>query len=155
MVEPLPVGITDKWNISKEKITAIICLIGFLAGLIYTTGSGLHWLSITDNFLATYGLGLIALFECVIVGYMFNIRRLRKHANDVSEVKIGRWWEILIKYVNPVILICLFIMFTYENITSGYEGYSTFALLAGGVSLAIFAFLLSFVFQKIKGGKTQ
>lgn len=154
MVEPLPVGITDKWKISKEKITAIICLIGFLAGLIYTTGSGLHWLSITDNFLATYGLALIALFECVVVGYMFNIKRLRKYANDVSEVKIGRWWEILIKYVNPVILVVLFIMFTYENITSGYGGYSTFALLIGGIALALVAFLLSFVFMRIKGEKT-
>jgi len=154
MVEPLPVGITDKWKISKEKVTGIVCLIGFLAGLIYTTGSGLHWLNITDNFLATYGLALIALFECVVVGHMFNIRRLRKHANDVSEIKIGRWWEILIKYVNPVILISLFIMFTYENITTGYEGYSVFALLIGGVALALVAFLLSFVFMKIKGGKT-
>ena len=85
---------------------------------------------------------------------MFNIRRLRKHANDVSEIKIGLWWEILIKYVNPVILIFLFIMFAYENITTGYEGYSTFALLIGGVSIAILAFGLSFVFQKIKGEKT-
>lgn len=154
MVEPLPVGITDKWKISKEKVTGIVCLLGFLIGLIYTTGSGLHWLSITDNFIANYGLALIALFECVIVGYMFNIRRLRKHANDVSEIKIGRWWEILIKYVNPVILIFLFIMFAHENITTGYEGYSIFALLIGGVIIAILAFALSFVFQKIKGEKT-
>ena len=154
MVEPLPVGITDKWKISKEKVTGIVCLLGFLVGLIYTTGSGLHWLNITDNFIANYGLALIALVECVIVGYMFNIRRLRKHANDVSEIKIGRWWEILIKYVNPVILIFLFIMFAHENITTGYGGYSTFALLIGGVSIAILAFGLSFVFQKLKGDKT-
>lgn len=154
MVEPLPVGITDKWKISKEKVTGIVCLLGFLIGLIYTTGSGLHWLNITDNFLANYGLALIALVECIIVGYIFNIRRLRKYANDVSEIKIGRWWEILIKYVNPIILIFLFIMFAHENITTGYEGYSTFALLVGGVALAILAFGLSFVFQKLKGEKT-
>ena len=85
---------------------------------------------------------------------MFNIRRLRKHVNNVSEIKIRRWWEILIKYVNPVILIFLFIMFAHENITTGYEGYSTSALLIGGVIVAILAFALSFVFQKIKGEET-
>jgi len=151
MVEPLPVGINEKWNISKEKATAIVCIIGFLAGLIYTTGSGLHWLSITDYFIANFGLALIALFECIVVGYAFNLSRLRKHANDVSEIKIGRWWEILIKYVNPVILSSLFILVIYDNLTSRYEDYSVIALLIGGVLLAFLAFVLSFVFMKIKG----
>jgi len=153
MVEPLPVGINEKWRISKEKATAIVCIVGFLAGLIYTTGSGIHWLSITDYFIANFGLALIALFECIIVGYMYNLSKLRKHANDVSEIKIGVWWDILIKYVNPVILITLFILVIYENITTRYEGYSTFALLIGGVLIAVLAFVLSFVFMKIRGDK--
>ena len=135
----------------KEKITGIICLLGFSVGIIYTTGGGLHWLSITDHFVASFGLGLIALFECVIVGYMFNLRRLRKYANDVSDVKIGQWWEILIKYVNPVILSILFILVIYEFITTGYEGYSMFAILIGGALVALGAFLSSFIFMKIRG----
>jgi NSS family neurotransmitter:Na+ symporter len=155
MVEPLPVGINEKWNITKEKATAIVCLIGFLAGLIYTTGSGLHWLSITDYFIANFGLALIALFECIIVGYMYNIRKLRKYANDVSEVKIGRWWDFFIKYLNPAVLIVLFALVIYENLTKNYEGYSTFAILVGGVIIAVLAFGLSFVFMKIKGAKNK
>jgi len=151
MVEPLPVGLNDKWKISKEKATGIICLIGFLAGLIYTTGSGVHWLSISDYFLANFGFALVALFECLVAGYAFHLHRLRKHANDVSEIKIGRWWDILIKVVNPAVLIILFIMVIKDFIAEGYEGYSTFALLVGGVSLAIIAFVLAFVFMKIKG----
>jgi NSS family neurotransmitter:Na+ symporter len=79
---------------------------------------------------------------------MLNIRRLRKYANDVSEIKIGRWWEILLKYVNPIILIILFIIFANENITSGYAGYSTLTLLIGGATLTILAFCFSFIFKK-------
>ncbi|UCD13049.1 MAG: sodium-dependent transporter [Thermoplasmatales archaeon] len=154
MVEPFPVGLNDKWNISKEKSTGIICLIGFLVSLIYATGSGLHWLSISDYFLANFGIALVALFECLVVGYMFHLHRLRKHANDVSEIKIGKWWEMLIKVVNPIVLIGLFIMVIIENIMGRYEGYSTFALLVGGVSLAVTAFVLSFVLMRIKGRKT-
>ncbi len=153
MVEPLPVGINDKWRISKEKATGVICIIGFLAGLIYTTGSGLHWLDISDYFLANFGFALVALFECLVVGYAFHLHKLRKHANDISEIKIGRWWDILIKVVNPIVLIGLFIMVITENATERYGGYSTFALLLGGVSLAVVAFVLSFVFMKIKGDK--
>ena len=149
--EPLPVGISEKWNISKEKITGILCIIGFLIGLIYTTGGGLHWLSITDHFLANFGLGLVALFECVVVGYTFNLAKLRKHANDVSDVKIGPWWDILIKYVNPIILTTLFIIVVFELITTGYEGYSLYAIVIGGALVALGAFLTSFVFMKFKG----
>ena len=107
-----------------------------------------------DYFLANFGVALIALFECLVVGYMFHLHRLRKHTNDVSEVKIGKWWEILIKVVNPGLLIGLFIMVIIENITGRYEGYSTFALLVGGAGLAITALILSFIFMKIKGAKS-
>jgi NSS family neurotransmitter:Na+ symporter len=154
MAEPLPVGINDKWKISTGKTTAIICIIGFLAGLIYTTGGGVHWISISDEFIATFGISLIALFECLIAGYAFHLHKLRKHANDVSEIKIGRWWDVLIKFVNPIILTVLFIIVIKDYILEGYEGYSTYSILVGGILLAILAFILSFVFMKIKGKKT-
>jgi NSS family neurotransmitter:Na+ symporter len=155
MAEPLPVGLNDKWRIPTGKSTGIICLIGFLAGLIYTTGSGIHWLSISDDFLATFGFSLVALFECLIAGYAFHLHKLRKHANDVSDIKIGRWWDVLIKFVNPVILAILFIMVIKDYIAEGYGGYSSYAILVGGVSLAIVAFVLSFVFMKIKGKEVE
>ena len=155
MAEPLPVGMNDKWKVSREKAVGIICLVGFLAGLIYTTGSGVHWLSISDYFLANFGFALVALFECLVAGYAFHLHKLRKHVNDVSEIKIGRWWDILIKFVNPAVLIILFIMVIKDFIAEGYEGYSTFALLVGGVSLAIIAFVLAIVFMKIKGKEVE
>ena len=73
---------------------------------------------------------------------------------DKAEGVITIIQDRLIKYVNPVILISLFVMVIHENITSRYENYSIFALLVGGVALALLAFSLSFVFMKLKGEKT-
>ncbi|HEC94455.1 MAG TPA: sodium-dependent transporter, partial [Thermoplasmatales archaeon] len=50
MIEPITVGLHTKWRISKAKSTGIICMLGFFASLIFTTGSGLHWLDIVDHF---------------------------------------------------------------------------------------------------------
>ncbi|KAA0007490.1 MAG: sodium-dependent transporter, partial [Thermoplasmata archaeon] len=61
MIEPITVGINTKWRISKTKSTAIICMLGFFASLIFTTGSGLHWLDIVDHFIANFGLVLVGL----------------------------------------------------------------------------------------------
>ncbi len=126
-------------------------MIGFLAGLIYTTGSGLMWLDIVDYFMANFGLAMVCLFECLIVGWILYPSKLREHANEVSEVKIGKWWEFLIKYVNPIILTILIIWAAWQKIVTPDWEYSSFALFAGGVCLTIIAIALSFVFMKIKG----
>ena len=68
MIEPMTTGIHNKWRITKEKATAIICLAGFFASLLFTTGSGLYWLDIVDHFISSFGLVLVGLIECLVLG---------------------------------------------------------------------------------------
>ena len=150
LVEPIQVGLTEKWKLSKEKITGIICLIGFLAGVIFTTGSGLMWLDIVDYFMANFGLAMVALFECIVIGWILLPRKLRNHANTVSEIRIGVWWEYLIRYINPIILAVLIIWAAWQKIFTPDWDYSTLAIFAGGVSLTVIAIILSFIITRIK-----
>jgi NSS family neurotransmitter:Na+ symporter len=47
LVEGISTGLVGKWNISKKKATAIVCLLGCSIGVVYTTGAGSHWLDIS------------------------------------------------------------------------------------------------------------
>ena len=150
MIEPITMGLHAKWKISKAKSTAIICTLGFLASLIFTTGSGLHWLDIVDHFIANFGLVIVGLIECIAFGYLFRLYRLREHANNVSDIKIGRWWDLLIKFVIPAILIILLSVSLLENITVPYMDYPHWTIIVGGVVPSLAIFILSFVLMRIR-----
>jgi len=155
MVEPISNSVNMKWRVSKTKATAIVCVIGFFASLIFATGSGMHWLQILDHFVADFALVIIGLMECIILGYVYKLYRLRQHANDVSDFRIGRWWDVLIKFVTPVILIFILAVAFYENIRAPYMGFPVWVILVGGVLPIVAIFLLSFVFMKVKGKEVE
>jgi NSS family neurotransmitter:Na+ symporter len=150
MIEPISDGIQNKWRITKTKATAILCIIGFFLSLIYATSSGLFILDIVDHFIANYGLVLIGLLECLILGWIFNVKRLREHANETSEIKIGVWWDFLIKYFIPIFLIILLIVGVYQNIIEPYLGYELWVIFIIGIFPLIFMFILSFIFMRNK-----
>lgn len=148
MIEPVTVGLYTKWRISKAKSAAIICTLGFLASLLFATGSGLHWLDIVDHFIANFGLVIIGLVECVTFGYLFKLYRLREHANSVSDVRIGRWWDILIRLVVPAVLIVLLLVSVIENVTIPYMNYPIWAIILGGVLPSLTIIILSLILMR-------
>lgn len=150
MIEPISASIHGKWRVSKAKATGVICVFGFIASLVFTTGAGLHLLEIVDHFIANFGLVMIGLVECLILGWFYKIVKLRDHANMTSEIKIGRWWDVLIKYVIPIILSVLLIVAIWENIKRPFMGYQSWILILVGALPVIIIFLLSFVLMKIK-----
>ena len=150
MVEPMVSGLHGKFRITKAKATGFMCIIGFFISLLFATGSGLHWLDIVDHFIANFGLVMIGLVECLILGWMYQLSKLRKHANETSEIKIGKWWEYLIKYAIPFVLFLLLAIAVIDNITNPYLGYPWWVIVLGGVTPCLAIFLLSFVFMKIK-----
>ena len=153
MVEPMVSGLHGKFKISKAKATGFMCMLGFFISLLFAFGSGLHWLDIVDHFIANFGLVMIGLVECLILGWMYSISKFRNHANETSEIKIGIWWDYLIKYVIPLALFLLLVIAIIDNVTNPYLGYPWWVVIIGGFIPCITIFLLSFVFMKLKNQK--
>ena len=153
MVEPMVSGLHGKFQISKAQATAIMCLVGFCISLFFAFGSGLHWLDLMDHFIANYGLVMIGLVECIILGWMYHLVKLRNHANEVSEISIGIWWEYLIKYVIPAVLCILLSLAIVDTITNPYNNYPWWVIVLGGALPPITIFSLSFVLMKLKNQK--
>jgi len=151
MIEPMVSSLHGKWKISKAKATAILCTLGFMISLFFAMGNGIYWLELIDHFIANFGLVMIGLVECLILGWMFRLSTLRDHVNKTSEVKIGRWWDFLIKFIVPGVLIVLLIAAIVNIIINPPEGYPGWIIVIGGVLPVVIIFLLSFVFMKIKG----
>jgi len=154
MIEPISASANNKWRLSKAKATGIMCILGFFLSLIFATGGGLYLIDIIDAFIADFGMVTIGLLECLIFGWLYKIHKLRKHANETSDIMLGRWWEVLIKYVIPIILATLLVFAVIHNlINNPYPEYPGWLIILAGVSPLIIIALLSFILMKIKGKK--
>ena len=154
MIEPISASINSKWNISKAKATGIMCVLGFSFSLIFTTGGGIYLLEVLDHFVTNFGLVTIGLLECLIFGWLFRLYRLREHANETSDILIGKWWDILIKYIIPIIL-CLLLFFTIlqNTLNNPYPDYPAWAIILIGIAPLLIISVVSFILMQIKTKK--
>jgi len=133
----------DKFGWGRAKVTAVICAIGLVIGLLFTTQGGLFWLDIVDRTVSFYGLLITGALACVVVGWVYGAEKLREHVNSTSDFRIGAWFDWLIKIVVPAGLLFVVIYGGFmKDVTSvGYEGYFNWswpiwAILAGTLGLS-------------------
>ena len=146
IVEVLNAVFLDKYrNITLPVISFWVCFAGFLAGIIYTTRAGLYFLDITDHFLTSYNLILAAIFQVILTGWIYGAEQMRRYINQVSDWQIGKWWNISIKYIIPVILTTLLATQLSKDINTPYGEYPRWALGIGWaiVLIPLVVFLLS------------
>jgi NSS family neurotransmitter:Na+ symporter len=99
----------DKTGWKRKSVLLGLSIVGFSVGLLFATRGGLNWLGAIDGFVneGTWGIMFIGLIECLVLGWVFDIRKLRNHTNKNSDWQLGVWWEWSIRIVIPVILIIL------------------------------------------------
>jgi len=140
----------DKFGWSRVKATAIVCVVAFAIGIVYTTTGGLYWLDIVDRTVCFYGLLITGALACLVVGWGFGADKLRAHLNETSDIKVGSWWNWLLKIVVPLGLLFVVIYGGFlQDIPTSYGGYPRWATNVMWIILGV-TLLLSFWFQAIK-----
>ncbi|MTI47452.1 sodium-dependent transporter [Sporosalibacterium faouarense] len=155
LVEGVVAGVSDKWGFGKKKTTIGVILVGFVISLIYATKGGLHWLDIVDRYVNNYGIIGVALFETIAIGWIYKSRKLREYVNPISEVHLGGWYDVLIKFIAPLALAGILVWNIVQEIidvTQGnaYGGYPVWAIAVGGWLVAIVLIVGSIILGKSK-----
>jgi len=145
IIEAFTSAVVDKFGIDRKKLVSGICALGFLGSIIFTTQAGLFWLDIADHFLTHYGLVVVGIAECILVGWFFNLDILRKHVNKISSIQLGRWWNFLIKIFIPLVLGIILVGDLYSELKEPYEGYSWAALISIGIDWILLTFIAAIV----------
>lgn len=141
--EAINTAIGDRWKRpNRPKIAFWVCTISFLVGIIFTTGAGYYLLDIVDHFITSFGLVAVGILECLVVGWVYGADNLRKDINKVGKFKIGKWWNVLIRYIIPALLTVLLIVQFIKDIMNPYEGYPALALLIGWITVIILALVI-------------
>ncbi|HKL76922.1 MAG TPA: sodium-dependent transporter [Gammaproteobacteria bacterium] len=80
----------DKYEMNRVRVVGTISVIGFLLGLVFTPAP-------VDHFLTTYGLTLVALFEALIVGWVFGGERLGAHIEGAGAFRFARHYSTFMR----------------------------------------------------------
>jgi len=137
LVEAIDATIADKTKMKKKYIALIVCVLGVLAGLIYTTNGGLYFLDVVDHFVTNVNLIVIGILECIAVGWIFGAEKMRTYINKVSDFKIGQWWNLTIKYIIPIALAVILALQLKAEFAENYGGYPDWAILIGWLFVLI------------------
>ena len=122
LTESILASIVDKTGWRRSIVLPVLTVVGFGFGLVYVTEGGFNWLGTIDGFVnGTWGIAFMGLLECVVLGWLWRIGILRRHANSRSDWKLGKWWEYLIRLVIPVVLGTLFFWQLFDDLTG--EGF--------------------------------
>jgi NSS family neurotransmitter:Na+ symporter len=123
MTESILTSIVDKTGWRRCIVLPVLSVVGFLSGLFYITQAGFNWLDAIDGFVnGTWGIAFMGLLECIVLGWLWRIGTLRRHANSRSDWKLGKWWDYLIRLVIPVTLGTLFFWQLFDDYQQGGPG---------------------------------
>ena len=121
MTESILASIVDKTGWPRSVVLPLLSVVGFTFGLLFVTRAGFNWLGTIDGFVnGTWGIAFMGLLECVVIGWLWRVGTLRRHANSRSDWQLGRWWDYLIRIVIPILLGTLFFWQLFDDISSGY-----------------------------------
>ena len=109
-------SLIDKLGVSRAKGLTMVLIPGIVGSLAFAlphvidqglTGNGtlgLTLLDIVDHWAFRYSLLIGGFFECVMIGWVLGADKLRTFVNEHSKFTLGKWFNVQIKFVIPVIL---------------------------------------------------
>lgn len=119
-------AIQDKTGCSRKK--AVLGIGGgtaILSILLFSTASAMSLVDIIDHFINNIGVVLGALLSIVLVAWMIRhkLEEYTKHSNQVSSIKLGKVWRILLSIIAPLSLIVALGLTMNSLFEEGYGDY--------------------------------
>ena len=148
LVEAFCCSLIDKFSFSRKKTVTVVCLMGCLGSVVFTTRAGLWILDIVDHFINNYGLITGGIVECLLVGWVLKAAVARRHVGRVGGLKLSRFWDVLVRFITPAILIVVIGFALYSEFSGNYGDYSSVALLCFGVGWLVAAAVISVILMR-------
>ncbi|NDV23097.1 sodium-dependent transporter [Desulfovibrio sp. JC022] len=152
LAEVVVAALIDKMNVSRKMAATIMCAIGFLVSIAFTTGGGLLLLDIVDHFINNFGILMGGFIEIIFIAWFCKLDDLRNHVNLTSEIKVGALWINSLRFVVPAMLGFMLVSNFIGDLSENYGGYSTSATVAFGWSTLVICLLFGLACARSKGG---
>ncbi|HIF9352535.1 TPA: sodium-dependent transporter [Photobacterium damselae] len=145
IIEAVTSAVIDKLSWSRKKAAIVVCGTGFIVSMAFATNGGLLLLDLVDYFINNVALLSSCLLELLIVGWLVKIADIRQYANSISDFTIGKWFELCIRFISPIMLAVILVTNLYKTLAEGYGGYDMSDLLTLGWGLVGMMIVVSII----------
>ncbi len=151
-------GLQDKFKLTRTQAVLYGGGVAAVISLLFATQGGLFFLDVADYFINQFGVALVGLVEVIMIAwFMRKLKDLKDHANGISDLRLGAWWDISLKYITPVVLGYMMFQLLSQNIlkkfdtdTGNYEGYTDAFIMFGGWFVAGGALIIGILLMYTK-----
>jgi NSS family neurotransmitter:Na+ symporter len=117
LVEGLACALIDKFHISRGRAITVFCVLGALGSCLFTLPQivnpglendgtlGLTLLDLTDHWAFSYGLLIVGLLECLLLGWAFKLGKIRDDVNAHSRLPLLPMYDWFIRIVIPALIV--------------------------------------------------
>ena len=139
-----------------EKLVAICCAISLLLSLLFIGENGLTRFDTLDHFLFSHLFYVAITAQVIITGWFMPVDELRQYINSVSKVQLGSWFNVIIKFLAPIVFIGLYVSSIPKALKENYEGYTDQTILFWGIIPVVLVVLIAlFLASKPLTGTTK
>ncbi len=134
LVEGLACSLIDKFHVPRGRAIAVICVLGAVGSSLFTLpyvvnpglqndGTlGLTLLDLTDHWAFSYGLLIVGLLECLLLGWVAGIGRMRRDVNAHSRVPLFPAYDWFIRLVIPGLILFVLVYAIVGEFRNGLYG---------------------------------
>jgi len=115
MAQPLISFLKERFDFNHRKATLTIGVLIFICVQFVVLWGEHGFLNEMDYWAGTFALVIVALMEVIVFAWIFGIDNAWKELNQGSDIKIPIIFKYIIRYVTPIYLIVILIVWTYQE----------------------------------------
>jgi hypothetical protein len=122
MLQPVIAFLEEGFGLKRHASATFLGLLTALGCMfVMFFSKGLIGLDTFDFWIGTLMIFVLALFQAILYGWIFGIKRGEEEAHRGAHIRIPRFVQYLLKYVVPVYLLTIFAAFCYQQVPSSDE----------------------------------
>jgi len=150
LVEVCISAISEKFGWNRKRTVLFVGSLATLVSVLFTTNGGMYLLDVVDNFINSFAILPGAVVEVVLIFWAFKqFDKLRDEANKYSQIKLGKYWKIVLGFITPIVLAIILATALVSNIKTVYGGYPAMFVAVFGWGMVIVVPVLAFIISKI------
>lgn len=122
MLQPVMAFFEEGFGLDRKASASLLGMVSLAgSGFVLYFSAGLKALDTLDFWVGTFLIFVLAMIQAVIYGWVFGIKNGDREVHIGAHIRIPFIVQILLKFVVPIYLGVIFVMFCYQNVPGYVE----------------------------------
>ncbi|MBU1701322.1 MAG: sodium-dependent transporter [Candidatus Eisenbacteria bacterium] len=134
LVEAFISAMVDKFQTSRKRFLIAAFVFGGLGSIAFALPQvinrgleddgtlGFTLLDLIDHWAFSHGLLIVGLIECLLIGWIYGVKKIRQTINMNSRYTLGSGFDFLIKFIIPALILFVLVASVVNEIREGLYG---------------------------------